>query len=77
MEKRIFFLLNEKNNFSEPIETYEKRKASATDQELIRLEEEIKDLKDSIQTWLEPELEKCLLEWGQVQSVMSKLEKGK
>lgn len=77
LEKEIFFLLNEKNNFTELIETYEKRKASATDQKLKRLEEEIKDLKDSIQTWLEPELEKNLVEWGQVQSVMSKLEKGK
>lgn|GEM_PF-6411009 len=77
LENRIFFLINEKNNFTELIETSEKRKATATDQELMRLEEKIKDLKDSIQTWLEPELEKNLVEWGQVQSVMSKLEEGK
>lgn len=77
LENRISYLINEKKNFSELIEISEKRKASATDQKLKRLEVEIKDLKDSIQTRLEPELEKCLLEWGQVQSVMSKLEKGK
>lgn len=77
LENRIFFLLNEKNNFTEIIKTSEKGKASATEQELIRLEEKIKDLKDSIQTWLEPELEKNLVEWGQLQSVMSKLEEGK